>query len=94
MRRRPFVAGLPLALLATRTTAAGAPVATSAPRPGADDAPALALSQPVMYHHSMCVSGCAPWSAGKRNARCVMPCAAGADGATGAAAASDAIASR
>ena len=44
MRRRPFVAGLPLALLATRTTAAGAPVATSAPRPGADDAPALGVT--------------------------------------------------
>ena len=44
MRRRPFVAGLPLALLAARTMAAGAPVATSAPRPGNDDAPALGVT--------------------------------------------------
>ena len=44
MRRRPFVAGLPLALLAGRATAVEAPVAPYAPLPGTDGAPALGVT--------------------------------------------------
>ncbi len=44
MRRRPFVTGLPLALIAARATAGGAALAESAPQPGALVEPPLGIT--------------------------------------------------